>query len=499
MNKRIFGLMLLAVLFVCGNVFGAEYVATGVDGSWYDVGGTGTAWGGTASPVDGDTAYIQSGSTVELDADGWVTQMAVGTWSDYSDPSLPDFDTLNITNGATLYTNGWVWIGNTLGDVGVVNIWEGSTYDCSSVLNLGYNGDGVMNVYGTLKVPFSESPESGLYIQNPWADGTGSGVLNVYAGGTVIGWVTLGPAGKINIESGLLRLEGDNWGTSWNDYLGPMVGSQVVAYGGAGRVEISVVEGITEVRGIHPYEPDPSIGGTAGAGEYEMSWVLPDPNHPNGVVSCDVYFSDTFEGDSVALGDPNFGDYADKVVDGESVGSVTVTLEELKNYYWRIDIHDTSWDEVIVGDIFTFDTMNGAPLVDAGDDVVTWLTDGSVSVDLSGSVDDDGLPEVPGEYTVGWEIVSEAVEGGAVITTALDDESISVSLTALGDYAFKLTADDGALSGSDVVVISVYSDNCAAAKGIGVALLDGDLNEDCVVDLADLAVMAGNWLGSMAL
>ncbi len=499
MRKRTLSLMLLVTLCVGGNVFAqVEYVANGVEGSWYD-NGEGTAWGGAASPVLGDTAYIQSGSTVTLDADGWVTAMGVGTWSDYSSPDTPDFDTLSITNSATLYTNGWVYIGNTLGDVGVVNIGEGCTFDSSSVLNLGYNGAGIMNVYGTLKVPFSASPESGLYVQNPWADGTGSGVLNVYAGGVVTGWMEIGPNGMINIESGLIRLEGDFWGTSWSEHLGPMIGTQIVAYGGAGTVEMTVVEGITEIRGFHPYQPNPAIGGTAEAGEYEMTWVFPDPNHPSGVITCDVYLSDTFQGESVSQGDPNFPNYANKEVDGESVESVTVTLEALKNYYWRIDIHDTSADDPIIGDIFTFDTMNGAPSVDAGDDVLTWLAGGTVAVNLSGSVEDDGLPDPPGSYTVVWEVISEPVEGAAEITTAVDELDISVTLSEVGDYLLKLTADDDALTGSDAVLISVYTDNCEAAKGIGVELLEGDINEDCVVGLADLAAMAANWQESMAL
>lgn len=497
MYKRILSLILLPALCIAANASAAEYAATGVEASWYGIDGSPNAWGDTANPESGDTAWIQSGSAVTLDADGWVTTLGVGAWSDYSSPDTPDFDTLNIIDGATLYTNGWVYLGNLAGDVGVVNIEEGATFDSSSVLNLGYNGDGVMNVYGTLKVPFSASPEAGLYVQNPWADGTGSGVLNVYSTGVVTGWMTVGPKGTVNIESGLIRLEGNFWGTPWNEYLGPMIGTQIVAYGGAGTVEITEVDGVTELTGIHPYQPYPRIGQPASAGDYEMSWVLPDPNYPGGVITCDVWLSDTFQGESIPLGDPNFTDHAEKIVDGESVESAIATLAALKNYYWRIDIHDTSADEPVIGEIFTFDTMNAPPTVDAGGDVPTWLVDGAAVVDLSGTVDDDGLP---GPYTAEWEIFEEPVEGAARITSVSPDgKTISVSLTALGDYVMKLNAHDGALSGSDVVVISVYADNCEAAKGIGIDLLDGDINEDCIVDLADLAAMALNWLQSMAL
>lgn len=129
----------------------------------------------------------------------------------------------------------------------------------------------------------------------------------------------------------------------------------------------------------------------------------------------------------------------------------------------------------------------------AGNDVITWLVEGTAKVDLAGSVDGDG-------NTVKWELVTEPVAGAAAITTPSDEETISLSLTALGDYQFKLSAfDQGALVDSDTVMITVYSDNCTAAKETNVELLDGDFNADCIVDMADFTAMAGNWLKSMAL
>ncbi len=143
--------------------------------------------------------------------------------------------------------------------------------------------------------------------------------------------------------------------------------------------------------------------------------------------------------------------------------------------------------------------MNAAPIVYLGVDVLAWLVDGTAEVDLTGSVDHDDLPGP--DYTVEWEVVSEPVADAATISTPVPTEpqNITVSMTALGDYVIKLTADDGLLDGFDTVMISVYSDNCEAAKMSGVELLEGDLNEDCVVDMADVAAMAVNWLESMAL
>ncbi len=156
--------------------------------------------------------------------------------------------------------------------------------------------------------------------------------------------------------------------------------------------------------------------------------------------------------------------------------------------------NENVWDtakgyNVLAGDIPVEDFQPA----NAGDDVVTWLVDETARVDLAGSIDGDG-------DTVEWELVSEPVSDAATITTPSDKKNISLSLTALGDYQFKLSAfDQGALVGSDTVMITVYNDNCTAAKETNVELLDGDFNADCVVDMADFTAMAGNWLESMAL
>jgi len=59
----------------------------------------------------------------------------------------------------------------------------------------------------------------------------------------------------------------------------------------------------------------------------------------------------------------------------------------------------------------------------------------------------------------------------------------------------QLDAFDGEYTGSDTVAINVYRDGCEAAKSLPdyVPLL-GDLNGDCKVDEADLALLEENWL-----
>ncbi len=58
-----------------------------------------------------------------------------------------------------------------------------------------------------------------------------------------------------------------------------------------------------------------------------------------------------------------------------------------------------------------------------------------------------------------------------------------------------MEAFDGEYSGSDTVTINVYNDSCQAAQSLpDYVPLVGDLNGDCRVDEADLALLEENWL-----
>ena len=74
-------------------------------------------------------------------------------------------------------------------------------------------------------------------------------------------------------------------------------------------------------------------------------------------------------------------------------------------------------------------------------------------------------------------------------------EDTSITLTALGEYVLQLEAFDGVRTGSDTVTIDVYNDSCAEAQSQpGYVSLVGDLNGDCKVDDADMALLQENWL-----
>ncbi|MCP4043052.1 MAG: hypothetical protein GY731_14040, partial [Gammaproteobacteria bacterium] len=92
---------------------------------------------------------------------------------------------------------------------------------------------------------------------------------------------------------------------------------------------------------------------------------------------------------------------------------------------------------------------NEAPDVNASADPVITLPD---SVSLDGTVTDDGLPNPPGNVTTTWSTVSGQGtvtfgNPGAIDTTAF--------FSTAGNYVLRLTADDGTLSASNDVFVTV--------------------------------------------
>jgi hypothetical protein len=126
--------------------------------------------------------------------------------------------------------------------------------------------------------------------------------------------------------------------------------------------------------------------------------------------------------------------------------------------------------------------------VEAGADIVTWLQDGSRAGNLDAAVIDEEAT------TVQWSVVSEPNEGTAVIEAG-NSEDTSITLSAVGEYVLELLATDGEYSGSDTVTINVYNDSCEAAQSLpDYVPIVGDLNGDCVVNEADMALLEENWL-----
>ena len=262
----------------------------------------------------------------------------------------------------------------------------------------------------------------------------------------------------------------------------------IVADGGTRDVQIYFFNGYTFVTAsalTTRLDPSPANGSTVPDGPTQLQWTLPEPNDPAGIVTCDVYFGTN---PSVEANP--------KIVMGQAVESVSVTLEPEKKYYWALDIYDSSvsnTNPVYLSLIFTFNTMNIAPVVNAGDDIATWLAGGPRVVQLDGVVsDEDGGP---GPATLAWTVIAEPNELNPAQISDSFAANPTVTLTEPGTYTLQFEAGDGEFTDIDTIQIVLYTDACEHAKNQeGFVLLPGDINEDCIVNEPDLTILEEHWL-----
>ena len=125
---------------------------------------------------------------------------------------------------------------------------------------------------------------------------------------------------------------------------------------------------------------------------------------------------------------------------------------------------------------------NRPPEVDAGTDQETTLPDNTV--DLNGTVDDDGLGEPNGFLLLTWSKVSGPGEVTFEPNEFVEDPNVIFEPLAHGTYVLELAATDGELSDSDFVTVTVNESICPP----------GDLNFDCIVNSEDVYILTGQWL-----
>lgn len=368
-------------------------------------------------------------------------------------------------------------------------IVEGGVLNCQARLFIGFQGegdltvdkDGVVNVYNQASGIGQEKTGNGsLYVRG--------GTINFWAGGASLGLYT-GKA-HIDLSGGTLTLTNT---TQNRDVLTKAIADGIItAYDGAGKVIVDTTStaGRIVVTGLHPFQPVPVDGGRLSAGTAELEWTPPDPCQPGKPVAFDVYFGTSPDfpvGGSVQT---------PQIVKQKSVSSVVVQTKPKTRYYWAVDTYFGNAKDPVFGPIFSFVADNLVPTVKAGDDVVTWLKNGSAEVALKAAVTDDGFLS---PYTTKWTVVSEPSSGMAVLADP-KAEKAAVTFKAAGQYDLKLEANDGEYTGSDTVTVNVFANSCEAAKSLpDYQVLPGDLNGDCVVNEADLAILQANWLKCNAL
>jgi len=380
------------VLCLVGSLHAANVTWIGSDGDlWSDP----ANWSGGALPTTPDKVYFNGEAACLLDFDaGEVWQIDHGGGP------------LRIYGEGSLRVRDWHILGYGAGDVddnaGRMEVYDGGVLNSMQRLYIGREGEGHLTVYegGTVNILGQH-----LHVAQT-ATGVGvltleGGTINILEGSDAWGLRHTGNA-SIDFRGGTIILRNT---TQNQDYLASAIGDGIIkAYGGVGEVVVDTDEelGRLAVRGVHPLKPFPSDDGLATPGAVELSWTLPDPCVPGEPVPVDVYFTD----DLTAL--QQFTDPATlTVVSKQNVTSVIVQTQPKTRYYWAVDTYvDSAAEFPVIGPIFSFFADNPPPVVDAGNDVVTWLVDGVRTGNLDTIVTDNGA------YTVQWTVVSEP---GAVI------------------------------------------------------------------------------------
>ncbi|MGH8474249.1 MAG: PKD domain-containing protein [Methylococcales bacterium] len=132
---------------------------------------------------------------------------------------------------------------------------------------------------------------------------------------------------------------------------------------------------------------------------------------------------------------------------------------------------------VTVTDVNEPPGVNQPPRVDAGQDQTIALPNNSVN--LNGTVTDDGLPT--NTLTISWSKVSGP---GAVTFGAPTQATTTATFSAAGSYVLRLTANDSALTASDEVTITVTVIGGNQPPAV-------DAGQDITIALPNVATLTG--------
>jgi hypothetical protein len=432
-------------------------------------------------PTPGAWAKIRNGlpgPTVPSGVDAVARRVHVG----YSEGGALTVD------GGTLVLHADDLLLGKNGGEGILNMIGGSI-DVARDFEVGGGNPGIVNMTGgTITVADD--------FEIPETEGNPDSPAEVHLdGGTISigGDLHMFEYGLLDITAGTLIIDGN----SVSDVQGFIDNGWITAYDGDGTLQLDynvTNEGQTTVKAVHNLEPNPVNGIMVPSGQMELSWTLPDPCTPGEPVLVDVYFTDDLDKIQQFIDPASI-----QVVSASNVTSVVVQTVPNTQYYWAVDTYlggDDPNNNPLWGPIFSFLAGNIPPEVDAGDDVMTWLDNGSADVAIAGTVIDTD------PTTTLWTVVSEPDDPNtpdAVIAdpTALDT---TVTLSAPGEYVLQLEADDGDNQTADTMTINVYIDSCEAAKSLpGYEPIPGDINGDCIVNDLDMAIVEAHWLECNAL
>jgi len=187
---------------------------------------------------------------------------------------------------------------------------------------------------------------------------------------------------------------------------------------------------------------------------------------------------------------------------GASVGTLSFSDVDYVGYYTSSSFTaDANWHGAWLTNFLTSTAIDPVPIADAGPSYVTWLGNGILP--LAGAVDDRGEGDVINTDVV-WSIKTSPPGSAATLTkTSTDWANPTANFTPdsgiVGDYTIELTATDAAAqSGSDTLLVQVAADICDATR-LADELSIYDVDENCIIDLSDMAAFAAKWMSDISL
>lgn len=322
--------------------------------------------------------------------------------------------------------------------------------------NCGWRGQGTLNLHdGTITV------DGGTFkiARDPGSVGHVNLNGGVLQGGDMNMREKLGQdpniIGTMSVNGGVMIMDGDDR----ERIQGYIDSGWIYAYNGIGTLSLEYnIEnpGQTTLSATHPFNPSPANRSIVPPGAVELSWTPHlDPCEPGQPILYDVYISESLDA-LLDFTDPD----SILVVSQQVMSSAVVQTQTKTKYYWAVDSYIGSDNDPVLGPIFTFTADNSPPSVNAGADINTFLQDGTRSGPLNPVVTDDGF--VNPELALMWTVLEQpSDEDPSIPGIVIDDPTVAdttVTVSALGTYVLRLTADDGEYSSSDDVAIFVHDD-----------------------------------------
>ncbi len=215
------------------------------------------------------------------------------------------------------------------------------------------------------------------------------------------------------------------------------------------------------------HTPNPSNGAVVSPDLDQLSWVEPKPVTPSDPITNDVWFTDNYPEFGLYPGDPNFTNYATKIVTAQDACSVTLStlipaidIVADKSYYWKVDCNDVEASVFLEGSVWTFNTLNQGPEVDCEVNQTVWMSAGSATATISAVVGDDGNPDPPNESAYTWSSnpAAQSISSASGTFVGSDVLSTDVTFNAPGTYEITCTVDDSVLVALDTTKVFVVAE-----------------------------------------